>query len=542
MSTTHQDTSLENLENNDIIKLIKSFKPLRRWKKHDHNSDFTEVTYSFPDWSDLRENEYKTITTLNEHQQEVAEKILQLWSDVAKIKFIKKDNKYDTNIKFGVYNNVNEITKDTSHLVKGVATFPLNNTDPSKKIEKITDYSNGGHVWINISTTIRIKKFNKNKITPEQKNEIDAFKEKSDNINHYYIETDSHITLYKNNNKDGHINNKPIIFQKGNKETQTYIHEIGHALGLPHTFRGNNCNNPDIEENSFKYSVMTYRYPKIEEADLGGLFPMSPLLIDIYVIQKFYGVNLTTRTGDTIYGFNSNTQRDCYSLTTPDDVIISCIWDAGGVDTLNFYKYNARQKIDLNEGAFSDIGGLRSNLSIAYGAVIENAIGGINDDIIIGNRTNNHLYGNNGNDTIYGNKGNDVLYGGKGNDWLYGGEDDDILYGSDGNDILWDDKGCNQFSGGKGKDIFILGLNNHNNRDKIMDFNINDDRLLFSDRNKDIFSIKNLIEDKKIIISINYHNIENTTQLSISKEIQSTKYIHTIELVGNFIYDDIFNS
>ncbi|WP_404764965.1 M10 family metallopeptidase C-terminal domain-containing protein [Proteus terrae] len=310
---------------------------------------------------------------------------------------------------------------------------------------------------------------------------------------------------------------------------------------MPHTFRGNDCNNPDIEENSFKYSVMTYRYPKIEEADLGGLFPMSPLLIDIYVIQKFYGINLMTRTGDTVYGFNSNTQRDCYSLTTPDDVIISCIWDAGGIDTLNFYKYNAQQKIDLNEGAFSDIGGLRSNLSIAYGAVIENAIGGINDDIIIGNRTNNHLYGNNGNDTIYGNKGNDVLYGGKGDDWLYGGEDDDILYGSDGNDILWDDKGCNQFSGGKGKDIFILGLNNHNNHNKIMDFNINDDRLLFSDRNKDTFSIKDLVEDKKIIISINYHNIENTTRLSISKEIQSIKYIHTIDLVGNFSFDDIFN-
>lgn len=33
MSTTRQDISLENLENNDIIKLIKSFKPLRRWKK-----------------------------------------------------------------------------------------------------------------------------------------------------------------------------------------------------------------------------------------------------------------------------------------------------------------------------------------------------------------------------------------------------------------------------------------------------------------------------------------------------------------------------
>ena len=40
----------------------------------------------------LRGDEYKTLTTLNEYQKEVAEKTLQQWSDVANVKFTKKDN------------------------------------------------------------------------------------------------------------------------------------------------------------------------------------------------------------------------------------------------------------------------------------------------------------------------------------------------------------------------------------------------------------------------------------------------------------------
>ncbi|MEQ5391293.1 M10 family metallopeptidase C-terminal domain-containing protein [Proteus sp. fly-1013] len=525
-----------------VINVIKNYSPFKRWNKKNKDDIFTEITYSFPDWSSLRGDEYKTITTLNKYQEEIAEKILQQWSDITNIKFIKKNNKYDTNIKFGVYNNVNEITKDTSHLVTGVATFPDNNTNPSKRIEKVIDYSDGGHVWINISSTVCIKKFNKKEMTLEQKNEVNLFKEKSDNIKYYYLETNSHITLYKNSNENSHINNQPIILSKGNGETQTYIHETGHALGLPHTFKWNDYNNPDVEANTFKYTVMTYRYPQIEEADFGGLYPISPLLIDIYVIQKFYGVNVTTRTDDTIYGFDSNTQRDHYSLTSPDDVMITCIWDADGNDTLNFYKYNKKQKIDLNEGAFSDTGGLRGNLSIAYGAIIENAIGGINDDIIIGNNVDNHLYGNNGNDIIYGNNGNDILQGGKGNDWLYGGEGDDILYGSDGNDILWDDNGCNQLSGGKGRDIFILSLGHNNSHNKIMDFNKNEDLLLFSDEDDHIFNIIDLIKNKKIIVFNDNENVENTTKISISEEIKSINHLHTIELVGYFSFDDIFNS
>ncbi|VTP83659.1 metalloprotease [Proteus vulgaris] len=268
-----------------IIDVIKTKSPFKRWSKKNKEDIFTEISYSFPDWSKLRGKEYKTLTTLNKSQQNIAEKTLQQWSDVANIKFIKKENNYDTNIKFGVYNNVNKITKDTSHLVSGVATYPVNNIKQNKRIEKITDYSNSGQVWINISSTVLIKKFNKNDMTEEQKYKVNLFKKLSDNIKYYFIETDLHINLYKNTNMDGHINNQSITLEKGNGETKNYIHETAHALGLPHIFN-NNSNDPDIEENSFKYSVMAYRYPKIEDANFNGFFPMSPLLIDIYYHPK----------------------------------------------------------------------------------------------------------------------------------------------------------------------------------------------------------------------------------------------------------------
>ena len=105
----------------------------------------------------------------------------------------------------------------------------------------------------------------------------------------------------------------------------------------------------------------------------------------------------------------------------------------------NFYNITRNKKINLNEGTFLI---LRITItSIAYGTIIENAIGGIND-IIIGN-VDNHLYGNNGNDIIYGNNGNDILQKRKRQHWLMAAKVMTFC-GSDGNDILWDDNGCNQ--------------------------------------------------------------------------------------------------
>uniref|UniRef100_UPI00195339CE M10 family metallopeptidase C-terminal domain-containing protein n=1 Tax=Klebsiella pneumoniae TaxID=573 RepID=UPI00195339CE len=88
------------------------------------------------------------------------------------------------------------------------------------------------------------------------------------------------------------------------------------------------------------------------------------------------------------YGFNSNTDRDFLSVKASTDKIVAAIWDSGGNDTLDFSGYSQDQRININEGAFSDVGGLKANIAIAYGAQIENIIGGSGADILVGNALN----------------------------------------------------------------------------------------------------------------------------------------------------------
>lgn len=57
--------------------------------------------------------------------------------------------------------------------------------------------------------------------------------------------------------------------------------------------------------------------------DFKGAYSSGPLLNDITAIQHFYGANMNTRTGDTIHGFNSNTDRDFLTATSAQDKIVS---------------------------------------------------------------------------------------------------------------------------------------------------------------------------------------------------------------------------
>ena len=66
----------------------------------------------------------------------------------------------------------------------------------------------------------------------------------------------------------------------------------------------------------------------------GTVFAQTPLLHDIYAIQQIYGTNLTTRAGDTVYGFNSTADRDVFDFDLNPFPVIA-IWDGGGVDTLD---------------------------------------------------------------------------------------------------------------------------------------------------------------------------------------------------------------
>ena len=119
---------------------------------------------------------------------------------------------------------------------------------------------------------------------------------------------------------------------------------------------------------------------------------MTPMIHDIAAVQMLYGANLTTRVGDTIYGFNSNTGSSIYTIATASESRVFAIWDAGGNDTLDLSGYSNNQLINLNPGTFSNAGALTGNLSIAFGVTIENAIGGSGNDTIVGNDANNKIH------------------------------------------------------------------------------------------------------------------------------------------------------
>src|SRR5262245_46500877 len=165
------------------------------------------------------------------------------------------------------------------------------------------------------------------------------------------------------------------------------------------------------------------------------------MLYDIAAVQAIYGADFTTRSGNTVYGFNSNTGLDVYDFTRNTNPILT-IWDGGGIDTLDLSGFSGTQRIDLNAGAYSDVGGyMTNNLAIAFGVTIENAVGGAGNDTITGNDADNLLIGGGGDDILLGGNGNDVLRGGMGADVLNGGSGfDQFLFGapSEGGDFIQD--------------------------------------------------------------------------------------------------------
>lgn len=281
---------------------------------------------------------------------------------------------------------------------------------------------------------------------------------------------------------------------EGQYGIHTLVHEVGHSLGLSHPGAYNAAPglsitygpNAEYAQDTRAYTVMSYMEANsisgtrhFDFHTSGTVYAATPLVHDIAAIQRIYGADMTTRTGDTTYGFNSNAGRDSYDFTkTPAPIM--AIWDAGGNDTLDASGYYTDQIIDLSPGSLSSIGGvtydsapsfaqvnanraaaglpplalatynsnmallqanpvvgrLTNNVGIAYGAIIENAIGGHGNDSLLGNSVDNILRGMAGNDIIGAGAGNDLLDGGTGNDIMLGGIGDDTFIVGEAGDIV----------------------------------------------------------------------------------------------------------
>jgi serralysin len=237
----------------------------------------------------------------------------------------------------------------------------------------------------------------------------------------------------------------------------TFVHEIGHALGLEHMGEYNgSADTPSSYQDSTVYSVMSYFGPSwgagssngqglVAWADWvgadGKLYsPQTPMMNDIMAMQSMYGADTTTRTGDTVYGFQSNitgTTASVYNFTQNLNPII-CIWDAGGNDTLNLSGWNTASTIDLAPGTFSSANSMTMNISIARGAWIENAVTGNGNDSVSGNDLANVITTNGGNDTISALGGNDTIAAGSGNDTINGGTGvDTVVFGDSWSNLSW---------------------------------------------------------------------------------------------------------
>lgn len=236
----------------------------------------------------------------------------------------------------------------------------------------------------------------------------------------------------------------PTIGQHG---FLTFVHEIGHALGLDHMGEYNGtADMPSSFQDSTVYSIMSYFGPSWGSGSANGeglvawadwvgadgrlYSPQTPMLNDIMAIQSMYGVDTTTRTGDTVYGFNSNitgSVASIFNFVNNKNPILT-IFDSAGVDTLDLSGFATSSTINIASGAFTSCNSMTNNIAIAYTCSIENAVGGSAADIIYGNLLANSLYGGAGNDSLFGYAGNDRLYGGAGNDAIDGGEGVDYVY------------------------------------------------------------------------------------------------------------------
>lgn len=271
----------------------------------------------------------------------------------------------------------------------------------------------------------------------------------------------------------------------------TYVHEFGHALGLGHLGNYNlNTGSATFANDSYQYSVMSY-IPQDQAGEVIASYaePVGPMMADLIAIQQLYGSS-GAAGGDTTWGQGGAMSRHFATLfagiddgdatTEEAGPIAFALYDGvgGGTDTIDLRPSTTNDRLDLNDGSFSDVAGLVGNLAIAHGSEIENAQMGSRHDTVVGNELDNNIKGGGGRDVLYGGGGSDRLTGNAGRDELFGGAMNDKLFGNRGADRLDSGEGNDLMVGGSGADEFFFGFGH--DTDKIRDFTLGTDELLFS--------------------------------------------------------------
>jgi hypothetical protein len=175
------------------------------------------------------------------------------------------------------------------------------------------------------------------------------------------------------------------------------LHELLHTIGLDDVISVPRGRLYGSTEDNNRYTVMSYTPHPGENRQVHEL-----QLYDIAALQALYGRKESFHAGaDTYSEFTEIVEGDVVDR-------MFAIWDSGGEDTIDASSVSAPTLIDLRPGYFSSIGPESDvsillgstpsverdgtlNISIAFGAYIENAVGSGSNDLIIGNLLSNRL-------------------------------------------------------------------------------------------------------------------------------------------------------
>lgn len=367
----------------------------------------------------------------------------------------------------------------------------------------------------------------------------------------------------------GSVDSDIFILPSGADPTRIYrsmLHELMHSVGL---LDGEIAY---LADESY-LSIMSYDdHPLINDQ------VRELQLYDIASLQAAFGRNDGFNAGDTTISSFS----EVIAAHLGQDRIFS-IWDAGGKDRIDASGLAAAALIDLRPGYFSAIGNTVTvtvsggatpavadpgimNISIAYGAYIENATGTSHDDLLIGNMLSNELLGGDGDDVIYGEGADsihdagdgdysriglsgveasplpiliavtnpnlqiDILKGGDGSDYLHGGRGNDSLYGEAEDDFLRGGQGDDMLSGGTGDDTFY----NEEGNDEIWGGDLGNDLGLADGTD----TVDYLSSSKPVTITFNGTALESTVEVLDGTGGQDT--LKSVEkIIGTTGYDMI---